>query len=307
MKSSHPFFMAFLLLLPLTFRAQELKDLNQLPQEGIPQIKLFYSIGQEARAAETGSTTRKAYAYLQELLDFTPEVNVLVLSKEDWSKYTTFPVYGMPHYNGKKTLIVAAEDNSFWSSFLPPSDQLPPTLLPEIKKAYTTPNGELSLRPFFDLLVIHELGHVFHFQAKLNIQRKWLQELFVNILLHSYVADNEPERLPPLVMFPRMVLSGGTQDLTYTTLMDIEARYDEIGQKFPVNYGWYQSRWHAAAASIYDTAGKEAGQKLWNALKNQPEDLEEKDLAKFLKGKAHPSIASVLVDWDKNTQHEPSR
>ena len=37
-------------------------------------------------------------------------------------------------------------------------------------------------------------------------------------------------------------------------LADLENRYDEIGQRYPQNYGWYQSRWHSSAADIYDAA-----------------------------------------------------
>lgn len=37
---------------------------------------------------------------------------LLVLSEADWSKYTDFPVYGMPHYNDNM-LVVASEDNDF--------------------------------------------------------------------------------------------------------------------------------------------------------------------------------------------------
>ncbi|MBK8417042.1 MAG: hypothetical protein IPL22_22520 [Bacteroidetes bacterium] len=52
-------------------------------------------------------------SFYKSLVNFEPTVTLLVLSPDDWSKYTKFPVYGMPHYNDAKTLIVASEDNDF--------------------------------------------------------------------------------------------------------------------------------------------------------------------------------------------------
>jgi hypothetical protein len=125
------------------------------------------------------------------------------------------------------------------------------------------------MQAFFDLLAIHELGHAFHFQAKLNMQRKWLAELFVNSLLHAYVAEVEPESLPALTLIAKMVLGAGTDGLTYTSLEDIENLYYEIGQKYPNNYGWYQFRWHNAAEKIYDSNGAQINRKWWDALKSK--------------------------------------
>jgi len=41
------------------------------------------------------------------------------------------------------------------------------------------------------------------------MQRLWMQELFCNIMLHTYIAENEPQNLPALELFPEMVVSGG--------------------------------------------------------------------------------------------------
>ena len=83
------------------------------------------------------------------------------------------------------------------------------------------------------------------------MQRKWMGELFVNILLHTYVAENEPQSLPALTLFPKMVVAAGSSEFKYTSLNDIQERYNDIARDYPKNYGWYQCRWHAAAADIY--------------------------------------------------------
>src|SRR5690606_27769758 len=161
-------------------------------------------------------------------------VTLFGFSSGDWSKYTNFPVYGMPHYNDAQTLIVASEDNDFWESFIPPLDQLPKELAQQIANTYSDQNNSLTMRGFFDLLAIHELGHAFHEQGGLTMQRKWMGELFANILLHTYIAEKEPELLPALTVFPQMVVSSTNKsDLKFTTLIELETNYNLIGQNFP--------------------------------------------------------------------------
>jgi hypothetical protein len=155
------------------------------------------------------------------------------------------------------------------------------------------------MQPFFDLLALHELGHAFHFQAGLNMQRKWMQELFVNIMLHTFVAEKEPQSLPALTVFPQMVISGGTGDYLYTSLQDVHEKYNEIGAKHPKNYGWYQCRWHAASAQIYETDSTSAATQLWKALKDQKQTLSESELIPFFEKAGLRSVAEMIRNWDK--------
>lgn len=157
------------------------------------------------------------------------------------------------------------------------------------------------MQAFFDLLAIHELGHAFHFQANLNMQRKWLAELYVNSLLHAYIAEIEPESLPALTLIAKMVLGAGTKGLTYTSLVDIENRYNEIGQKYPNNYGWYQFRWHNAAGKIYDTSGARINRIWWDALRTKNEKLSDTELIMFLESEVGESVADVMRYWDRDT------
>lgn len=285
-------------MLTRTLNAQDFSQLRTI--DGY-DFRVHYSHDCDVRAQLISNRVHKAKNYFQKLLDFSPTVTLLVLNENDWPKFTNFPVYGMPHYNGDSILIVAANDNPFWKSFVPPPDQLPENLWEQIKTVYRTDSGELSMQAFFDLLAIHELGHAFHFQADLNMQRKWLAELYVNSLLHTYVAEIEPESLPALTLIAKMVLGAGTNGLTYTSLEDIETRYNEIGQKYPNNYGWYQFRWHSAAEKIYDSDGAQINRKWWNALKSKNEKLSDSELLLFLDSEIGESVANVMRYWDRDT------
>ena len=286
----------FFISLPALLAAQNYDSLNHL--DGY-QTKVYYSNGTNERAKIMASRCDKVVQFYKKQIRFEPSVTLLILSPQDWSKYTNFPVYGMPHYNDNKTLIVASDDNDFWKSFIPPISQLPRQLADQIISTYSNKNGDLTMQAFFDLLAIHELGHAYHNQGKLTMQRKWMGELFANILLHTYIAENEPELLPALTVFPKMVEAGGKSELKYTSLKDLETNYTEIGQKYPKNYGWYQSRWHIAAGNIYNTGKVKTFKKLWVTLKSNNEVLDNAAFASLLSRKVHRSVADVLLKWDE--------
>ncbi len=278
--------------------AQLYDNLSELPQK---EFEAYCSKNYEQQSEQISDLLADALLYHESLLGFRPDITLLILSAADWSTYTSFPVYGMPHYTNNKTLVVAIEDNPFWESFKPPLDQLPNELAEQVREAYTV-NGTLTMQPFFELLAIHELGHAFHIQDDLKMQRLWMGELFCNIFLHTYVAEQKPEALPALTVFPNMVVAAGAKEYKYTQLQDIEERYAEIGQQHPKNYGWFQCRWHAGAAKIYDDGGKEVLVKLWEALNTQKEKLFDAALIDFLEQRTHKSLADLIRNWDKETK-----
>jgi hypothetical protein len=294
------FLLSFVLLVSLVHpsTAQNVEKLTSLESKS---MKVYYSTGHQQKASSITTRVEKAIAFHSKLVGFKPTVTLLVLSAADWSSYTKFPVYGMPHYNDEQTLIVAAEDNPMWKSFIPPMDQLPTELRKQIETVYRNADGNISMEAFFDLLALHELGHAFHIQGGLTMQRKWMGELFCNILLHTYIAENEPEQLPALTLFPRMVINSGTKEFKYTSLQDVQERYAEIGQFHGKNYGWYQSRWHKSAGDIYDAGGIELVVKLWNTFKQQKEIVTDEQLISLMETSVHKSVADMIRNWDRDT------
>jgi hypothetical protein len=284
-------------LFSLAGYAQNYSDLAAL--DGY-KTKVYFSSGNDERAKTVAERMDKVLEFYKKVIAYEPEVTLLILNPTDWPKLTTFPVYGMPHYDYKRDLlIIASENNAFWNSFIPPTNQLPKELADQISSTYVDENSDLTMQAFFDLLAIHEIGHAYHFQARLNVQRMWMGELFCNILLHTYIAENEPEQLSALTVFPQMVIAGGKEEYKFTSLTDIEERYEEIGQKYPKNYGWYQCRWHSAAGNIYDAGGVEAFVKLWDAFSAQKEKLNDEEFAAFLAENVHQSVADVMLKWDE--------
>lgn len=291
------FFFIILILVPTDNFAQDYEELAAL--DGY-KTKVYFSEGNDERAKIVAVRMDNVIDFYNEIIKFEPEVTMLILNPDDWPKHTSFPVYGMPHYDDvRELLIIASDNNEFWNSFIPPVDILPKELADKVKSTYVDNGGNLTMQAFFDLLAIHEIGHAYHFQAELNMQRMWMGELFCNVLLHTYIAENEPGQLPALTVFPQMVIAGGKEEYKYTSLTDIEEHYEEIGKNYPKNYGWYQCRWHYAAGSIYDGGGINTFVKLWEALSEQTEKLNDTEFAAFLLAHVHQNVADVMLKWDE--------
>lgn len=268
--------------------------------EGFSQ-EFYFSTGQQTRATNMAQFMEDAGRFFQKEINFTPKTKLYILAPKDWKDYAAKPlhdVYGFPHNIDHERLAIAAEDNDFWRSFLPPVEQLPAPMALQVKKAYGKADGSLSMMPFFDLLALHEMGHSYTAQAGLKMHRNWMGELFVNIMLHTYIAEKRPDLLPALETFPNMVVGAGTSDYQYTSLQDFERLYPTLGMG-PKNYGWYQSKLHSAAKDIYNAGGKTVLVKLWIALKKHQEEMTDEAFATMLQTEVHPSVAKVYLEWMK--------
>lgn len=295
---------AFIILLLLLFGSfsfaqnkTSVADLQEL--KGFTQ-NYYYSSGYEDRALKLAQLMEDAGRFYQTELGFTPQIKMFILAPQDWKSYAAPPlhdVYGFPHNIDRVRLAVAAEDNDFWWSFLKNPNQLPKEMKGRVTAAYGTSEGNYSMKPFFDLLAIHEMGHSYTSQAGIKTQRHWMEELFVNIMLHTYIAENQKNLLPALETFPDMVVNAGSDTYRYTSLADFEKLYQTMGMG-PENYGWYQSMLHAQAKHIYNAGGKNVMKKLWKALKNNQKEMTDEGFAAMLLKDVHPSVANVYLKWN---------
>lgn len=275
--------------------------IQQAPLDTIKGFRqtIYYSAGRTERARSIANFMDSAIVFFQNELRFTPRTKLYVLAPQDWKAIAARPlqnVYGFPHNLDSGRLVIASDENDFWASFLPPVEKLPPTLAAQISKAYSKGDGTYSMRPFFDLLALHEMGHSYTAQAGLKMQRHWMAELFVNIMLHTYIAEKQPQLLPALEAFPNMVIAAGTSEYKFTSLEDFERLYPSLGMGAK-NYGWYQCRLHAAAKDIYNKGGSGAMKKLWAALKKYQKEMSDNEFASMLSKEVDPAVANVYLKW----------
>jgi len=96
-----------------------------------------------------------------------------------------------------------------------------------------------------------------------------------------------------------VVASTDKATLKFTSLEALELHYNEIAQRYPQNYGWYQCRWHMAAGKIYDQAGMGAYKKLRLLLKVQRDILGDREFLILLSEKVDAALADVPLRWDE--------
>jgi hypothetical protein len=260
--------------------------------EGLVSIEGFSfdvltSAGHEAKARFLASRCERAYDYFSRLFAFTPDVTLLALGPADWEGRAGVPVYGVPHTAEAVRVVVAAENNPMWRGIAGMLSQAPEPAT-ALAAVYGTPGGELDLSPFFDLLAVHELAHLFHEQAPSSFPRLWLMELFVNACLQAYVDHSEPEQLPALMTLAEILAGIPLAALDFTTLAAFETRYANMPEH---NFGWYQGRLIVAARRVVNSSGAAGLQRLWAEFV-----IDDGRLAERL-DRIDPAAARVLVEW----------
>jgi len=252
------------------------------------QIPVYASADAIDTAHHIALRCNRAYQFLQETLTTRPAITVLVLNAADWLTYSQYPAYGMPHTTSGETLVVAAHENALWRSTLPDETTLTPELVQRYRTVFTQPDGSQSFASFFDLLVVHELAHLFHTQAFCIFPRLWLMELFANLCLYAYVAVVEPDQLPVLETRPQLLVRIDAQHTPHRQLQDFEIQDISIN---PQNYAWYQGHFHIAVKRIYAQSGVAALQRLWQMFL-----VPDQQLAVQLEA-VSPELAQVLTQW----------
>ena len=154
-----------LLLAGFTVTAQSTSfdSLVHLPST---HLQVYHSKGRASRAGEIVPRVEKAMSWYVDHYGFKPRVTLLILTEADWPNYTSFPVYGMPHYDDKETLIVAADDNVFWRNNLPELSLFPDSLAQAAKQGY----GEDPIRNTM-------YGVDFDYRNDFPRMTKWLNKL----------------------------------------------------------------------------------------------------------------------------------
>jgi hypothetical protein len=242
-------------------------------------LPTFASQGLEARALAIGGIAADSYDYLAHLLGLRPEAQVLVLSEADWAAKNEVQPYGLPNA-ADGTLTVAGTEAPFWSevgTMVAEADRA------ELEATYRTGDGSVKFGPFFDLIAVHEVAHLFHIGAA-SFPRRWLQELFANLCLHAWVEQRAPASRATLLTLPRLGAKARPEAFEYRTGADFERMYSAMPGP---NYVWFQFRLQLAAAEVYRATGEPAVARLFNAFR-----LDDDRLATLLSDTVDPTLAS---------------
>jgi hypothetical protein len=256
---------------------------SQLDMPELP-FPVIASAGSEPRARAIAARTERAHRWMTGVLGFSPRVVLHVLGPEDWAELARIPVYGFPHPGADGVAIfVAATDSALFDEALKLIvADLPASERPAFDAVYGSPP---SLGRFIDLLALHELAHLYHLQLPFDIPRRWLKELFCNVALEGYLADEEPDELPVVETLARAALHIDPQRMPVREL----ERMDEADE---LNYSWFELRFHEAAIRIWQAGGRELLKRMYDTLAADFASGRETKLDDI-----HPTIGDVERTW----------
>ena len=240
-------------------------------------FEVRYGDGSLARATQAADLAAEAYGYFNGLFSAVePDIAIVVAGESEWPGKRT--PYGLPFFTDEAVeirpgvVVMPAGGGDFWAGMAQDLHDASPRGYARLLETYPDGAGGLDLRPFFDLVTIHELAHAFEVLGDLRLPTFWLGEIFVNLAMHAFVATRRPESLKTLEVLP--TVGAGSRRLAarmrtegYSTLEDLEAHYTGGDQPMsPLNYAWYQYRWLRLAAHVFDADGEDGLIRFWNCF-----------------------------------------
>ena len=222
--------------------------------------EVFYSPGQQDRAASLAVLLHEVDAYLSDQVGVQAEFSVAVLDEAEWAEIEPVP-YGLPYVSLEAPWVVV----------LPASPELS-VLFPDFVELL----GSDRAADMVDNIAFHEVGHVYtsEFVYPEDLAGappvRWLDEFLATYFAYAFLTSVAPERAEIWNTFVSATTSGPRP--RFTSLADFDAEYyGYLGSlEGTANYGWYQAVFAQHAALIYDRFGLEFLRKLRISLRAVP-------------------------------------
>ncbi len=274
-------------------------------------FEVRYSAGSLTRARATADIAVDAFWYLSRLLsNLQPDIAIIVAEEGDWKSGQP---YGLPFFNDDAgqirpgIVVMPAGSGDFWIGIGEDIREASPRGYAKLLATYPDGEGGLDLQPFFDLVVIHELGHAFEVLGGLKLPTFWLGEIFANLSLHAFVATRRPESLNTLEVLPTVGaqsrrLAARMRAEGYSTLDELDAHYSGGHEPMsPLNYVWYQYRWQRLAGRMFDADGEDGLVRFWHSFRSPDQvgsdDMTPTALAAILRTEVSETLGQAVQDW----------
>jgi hypothetical protein len=223
--------------------------LARLPAGALPT---FYSAGAEQRARyfQTLISGERDF-YMQKLHVSLGDLNLAVLSPQDWPLVNPHDPYGMPSVEGHPRVIaMPAELSRSVVISVPDFSSLSPHLQKEVRDT-GKPLREL-VYVGADSIGTHELGHAILEDYGIGWTTHWFNEFLASYVGNIYIAEKRPADLAANRIFWE---TGLGYPHPHTSLDYFESHYDELSAKEPQNYGWYECALDQRVLAIYRKEG----------------------------------------------------
>lgn len=243
--------------------------------------------------AAVAARTSRALDWLSDGLGRRPPVRLFVPGPQQWDVVAEVPIYGLPQAFGDRVIVGAQP----WAGFPEVVELLWPDLQPVTRQRLREVYGDPpDLDGFAELLVVHELTHVFHDDDESkqagDFPRLWLAELFANLGMYGYVAEVEPERLPAVeaVCLAARELAPGRLPVRALDQMGAALEHSVAA------YSWYQFALTAGASRLWHAVGAGGLRAFYDTLRGP--QMNDREILAALAG-IHPQAARINTDWPR--------
>lgn len=220
-----------------------------LPRIDAGRVLVYHSPGREGRAQRLLTLVQDAQAYLAELLGIDVRIILAVLDRDDWRRSRRAP-YGYPHSNPSgRTVFTPAE----YPARLYARARKIFEAAPDELQARLIANGETLFRQvatFFDLVLVHEVAHLFIHERRLELGTQWLLEFSANYLTYCYLSERQPDVCYRWDVWAEM--QAAIPDVPYRSLGEFEANRGRIDF---ANFSWYQGQFNLKVREVYAQQG----------------------------------------------------
>lgn len=252
---------------------------------------VYVSRGWEQRGAAIADRAAEAIAWLGRVTGKTVRPDLVVADARDWPRVCDVPVYGMP-FSLPGKLGTSPTPGSWWQEYL---DALRPHLSRASSAAVAATFGDPpDFTAIADLIITHEATHLFHQIDPVTwaseFPSDWVMELFANLGMHGYLANNEPDGLRLLAV---MTEATGAAGAGIWGMQDLSLMGQSM-QASVTNYVWYEFGLIRLAEQLW-AAGGEDGLRDYQRLLGHP-DLTHDQVIERLSTLA-PAVAESIRRW----------
>ena len=179
-------------------------------------------------------------------------IDMAVLDVNQWAPVVGGDPYGMPSVDGTNPYVFvmpASWEPVTWMPF-PKRANVPALILEQALKGGRTWD-EVKFDGC-DGIGTHEVGHAIIHQLGIDAQTHWFDEFLASYVGYAYLKAKHPQEALATEIFWTQGLDAPHP---LTRLADFERRYDELEQKHPANYGWYQLALDQRAIELFHRRG----------------------------------------------------
>jgi hypothetical protein len=254
--------------------------------------RIFYSEGYIQQAQKNAELLKEAYLFLSDIMGPKENLNLLVVSKKDWSR-NAYEKSVWAHCF-LEDIVVCPEKDNVTEGLEAMILSFPKEMTKELFLTFSDENGELDMRLHADKLLVHELTHCFQNFC----QSRSLQELYANMGLYAFYKSRRPDELKYITQVTDFFFANLPTDFKYKTLLELDTHGSD--DMTITNYGYYQMKLTKAAQKIIDTYGNGILKSLNDFFeKYDYEELTIDDYKKKLAVEIDPGFAEILNKLDQ--------